>query len=99
MYYSNVQVTVQKDVPVQKCIALLSTSAYYFQGLLLKLLLSSKQFIEYLVLSTTKCWLPPATAKQQHRLVSFSPEQTNANGRYSHRTETLVDVTECEHNG
>ena len=26
---------------------------------------------------------PPDTAKQQHRLVSFSPEQTNANGRYS----------------
>ena len=43
--------------------------------------------------------LPPAIAKQRHRLVLFSPEQTNANGRYSCRAETLIDVTECEHNG
>ena len=35
--------------------------------------------------------LPPATAKQQHRLASFSPEHIN--GRYSYRTETLRDVT------
>ena len=41
--------------------------------------------------------LPLATAKLQHRVVSFSPEQTNANGRYSYRTETLIDVTECEY--
>ena len=43
--------------------------------------------------------LPPATAKQQHILVSFSPEQTNANGHYSYRTEMLIDMTESEHNG
>ena len=39
------------------------------------------------------------TAKQQHRLESFTPEQINANGRYSYRTETPIDVTECKHNG
>ena len=43
--------------------------------------------------------MPPAAVKQRHRLVSFSPEQTNANGRYSYRTETPIDVTECEYNG
>ena len=38
--------------------------------------------------------LPPATAKQRHRLLSFSPEQTNANALYSYKTEMLIDVTE-----
>ena len=39
-----------------------------------------------------------AQAKQRHRLVSFSPEQANANERYSYRTKTLIYVTECEYN-
>ena len=43
--------------------------------------------------------LPPATAKQRHCLVSFLPEQTNTNRRYSYIVETLTDVTESEHNG
>ena len=46
-----------------------------------------------------KTVLPPATAKQRHCLASFSPEQTKADGHYSYRPETLIDVTECEHIG
>ena len=40
----------------------------------------------------------PTTAKQRHCLVSFLLEHTNPNGCGNYRTETLIDITECEHN-
>ena len=42
--------------------------------------------------------MPHATGKKRQCLVSFTLEHTNANEYYSYRTETRVDVTECEQN-
>ena len=42
--------------------------------------------------------MPPAISKPQHRLVSFSLQHTNPNGRYCSRTETLTDTFGHKHN-
>ena len=47
------------------------------------------------MLSLSSCG---STAKQRHRPVPSSLQYINANGRYSYKTETLIDVTGIEHN-